>query len=48
MAAAKLSDDDVQQHMTHLPGWSRQGDMITRKYQFADFARALAVRQRRR
>ena len=41
MAAAKLSDDDVQQHMTHLPGWSRQGDIIIPKYQFADFTRAM-------
>ncbi|MBV9850479.1 MAG: 4a-hydroxytetrahydrobiopterin dehydratase [Armatimonadetes bacterium] len=41
MAATKLSDDEVQQHMTHLPGWSRQGDSITRQYQFADFDHAL-------
>ena len=41
MAAAKLSDDDVQQHMTHLPGWSRQGSFITRKYQFPDFTHAM-------
>ena len=41
MAAAKLSDEDVQQHMAHLPGWTRQGDAITRQYLFADFAHAL-------
>ena len=41
MPAPKLNDDDVQQHMAHLPGWSRVDDSITRQYRFADFARAL-------
>ena len=41
MAAARLSDDVLQQHLAHLPGWTRGWDTITRQYQFADFARAL-------
>ena len=41
MAASKLSDDELQQHLTHLPNWKREGDTITRKFQFADFSRAL-------
>ena len=41
MSATKLTEDDVQQHMAHLPGWSRRGDAIARQYQFPDFSRAL-------
>lgn len=41
MASARLREDEIQEHLTHLPGWSRQGDEISRKYQFADFGRAL-------
>lgn len=41
MAAAKLNEEFIQEHLTHLPGWSRQGDAIRREFKFANFARAL-------
>jgi 4a-hydroxytetrahydrobiopterin dehydratase len=41
MAVPKLSDDDIQQHLSRLPGWTRSGDEITKQYRFADFTHAM-------
>lgn len=40
-AAACLTEEQISTHLTHLPGWVRQGNTITRQYQFQDFAHAL-------
>ena len=37
----RLTDQQVVEGMTRLPGWERQGDRIVRDYQFADFVAAL-------
>lgn len=37
----KLSDDDIAQHLTKLPGWSREGETLTKQYEFKDFTHAL-------
>ncbi len=40
--AAKLSDTDVAAALGDLPGWSREGDEITRTFECASFADAIA------
>ncbi len=42
MAAPKLSDDEVQQRLPTLPGWSVEGGALTKTYNFPDFVRAMA------
>jgi 4a-hydroxytetrahydrobiopterin dehydratase len=37
----KLSDDAIQQHMSRLPGWSRQGEALTKQYEFKNFIQSL-------
>lgn len=37
----KLSDDDIAQHLVKLPGWSRDGETLTKQYEFKDFTHAL-------
>lgn len=37
----RLTDQQVVEGMTRLPGWKRQGDRIVCDYQFADFVAAL-------
>ena len=38
----KLSDADLETGLDRLPGWTRDGDAITRTYEHADFRVALA------
>ncbi len=39
--AVRLTEDEIPDHLAHLPGWTRAGDVLTRRYVFADFGRAL-------
>jgi 4a-hydroxytetrahydrobiopterin dehydratase len=39
---AKLSDDEVRVALEGLPGWSREGDEITRTYELPTFPEAIA------
>jgi 4a-hydroxytetrahydrobiopterin dehydratase len=36
-----LSDIAIQRELGSLPGWSRRGDLLTRTYQFRNFADAM-------
>ena len=36
-----LSDIAIQRELGGLPGWSRRGDVLTRTYQFRNFAEAM-------
>lgn len=36
-----LDDAEIKQRLSDLPGWSRDGDAITREYKFDDFVRAI-------
>ena len=38
---AKLSDAEIEEALGGLDGWSREGDEITRQFQFRDFVEAL-------
>jgi len=38
----KLSSAEIDRHLSQMPGWSRDGDAITRKFTFADFPDAIA------
>ena len=37
----KLSDAEVEQALAGLDGWRREGDTITRDFQFRDFVEAM-------
>lgn len=39
---SKLTDEQVRQALESLPGWERDGDVISRTYQHPDFRTALA------
>jgi len=39
---AKLSDTEVQSRLSSLPGWTRDGDAITRTYSFPSFPDAVS------
>jgi 4a-hydroxytetrahydrobiopterin dehydratase len=41
MRVAQLSEDEITDHLQRLPGWTRQGEAITKTYAFADFSRAM-------
>jgi len=41
MRRALLSEDEIVEHLARLPDWTRDGGMISRTYQFADFAQAM-------
>ncbi len=41
MAALRLTEDQIPDHLAHLPGWTRQGDTLTRQYTFSGFGGAL-------
>jgi 4a-hydroxytetrahydrobiopterin dehydratase len=34
---AVLSDDEIQRRLADLDGWSREGDALTKTFQFEDF-----------
>ncbi len=38
----RLSDAEIAERLTRLPGWERQGDEIRRTFSFADFKHAVA------
>jgi 4a-hydroxytetrahydrobiopterin dehydratase len=42
----KLSSADIDARLAKLPGWSRQGDAITRQYSFRGFPDAIAFMTR--
>lgn len=39
---AVLDESRIAQELKSLPGWSRAGKAIERRYEFADFAQAMA------
>jgi 4a-hydroxytetrahydrobiopterin dehydratase len=39
---AKLTDDEVRDGLTGLPGWGREGDEIVKEYKFGGFGDAVA------
>lgn len=39
---AVLDDARITQELKQLPGWSRAGQAIERRYEFPDFAQAMA------
>ena len=39
--AELLSDIEIQRDLGSLQGWSRKGDVLTRTYQFRNFAQAM-------
>jgi 4a-hydroxytetrahydrobiopterin dehydratase len=39
--AERLTDQQIQQEMTALPGWSREGDELRKQFSFADFRAAM-------
>jgi 4a-hydroxytetrahydrobiopterin dehydratase len=41
MSAIRLTEDEIPDHLAHLPGWTRSGDTVTRQYIFSDFGHAL-------
>ena len=42
MSSLRLSNTEIDAALTGLPGWTRAGDGIERRYRFADFTRAFA------
>lgn len=38
-----LSDEEVRERLSGLPGWRREGDAIVRDVALADFAAAMAL-----
>ena len=43
---AKLTETQISAELPAVPGWSRQGDGIERRYAFADFTHAFAFMAR--
>ena len=41
MRVPKLSEEEIYQHMAKLPGWNREGEALSRIFQFKDFSHAL-------
>ncbi len=39
---ALLNDSEIQQKLAGLPGWSRRGDELIKRYEFPDFVAAIA------
>src|SRR3954470_17172955 len=42
----KLSDDQIRSELSSLPGWTRDGDALTKTFQFKKFADGIAFVQR--
>jgi 4a-hydroxytetrahydrobiopterin dehydratase len=42
MAPQNLSDDQISRALEKLPGWKRDGDKITKTYQFESYIAGLA------
>ena len=43
MPANKLNDTEIEEALTGLDGWSREGDEIVREVQLADFVAAMGL-----
>ena len=41
MSAGRLANDAVARELAATPGWTRDGDAITRTWRFADFKAAM-------
>ena len=41
VARPKLTDDEVRDGLTRLPGWSREGDEIVKVYELPTFMEAI-------
>jgi len=41
MARRTLPDDEIAQHLTHLPGWLHQGDALVQTFVFSGFPQAM-------
>ncbi len=39
---ARLAEEEITRALQNLPRWNRQGNEITRTFEFADFAEAMA------
>jgi 4a-hydroxytetrahydrobiopterin dehydratase len=42
----RLSDDDIQEKLRNLPGWSISDDKLTREFHFANFVDAFGFMTR--
>ena len=42
MARTRLTDDEIATALEGLPGWSRHGDAITKRFTFPTFAEGIA------
>ena len=38
----KLSEEQINQRLSEIPGWRREGDWIIRDFKFADFKSAMS------
>ena len=36
-----LSDEELEEQILYLAGWRREGDSITKRFEFASFPRAI-------
>ncbi len=41
MRVPKLTEDELLSHLPKLPGWTRQGGIIHKTYEFPDFSHAM-------
>jgi 4a-hydroxytetrahydrobiopterin dehydratase len=41
MRPKKLSEEEVAEKLSHLTGWNREGDVISKTFQFANFVKSL-------
>lgn len=41
MAAQKLSQDEIQEHLTKLPGWQVENSTLHKTYGFPSFAKSM-------
>ena len=41
MRVPKLSEEEINLHLAKLPGWTREGEALSKTYRFEDFSHAL-------
>lgn len=41
MSQPTITKEDLNEHLTHLPGWSLEGKSLTTLYEFKDFVTSL-------
>jgi 4a-hydroxytetrahydrobiopterin dehydratase len=41
MAAQKLTEDEIQQHLAQLPGWQVEGVTLRKTYRFPSFVKSM-------